>query len=213
MDEMIDKSVFEADSVLQSISSKGLTLDNDVECLLTLAGDEVTASNTSRPRQVSQGSSESNTRTPINLDSNLAVPSLTGRPPITLYLSCNPDHLSPFQCLARKHLEFFEASHEDVARPTKGRNHPIILGQVGIRCRHCQAATGSRYYPHTLPAIYQAAQILIQGHWMEDGRCLAPPLLDELRQLKQTKSGPSSGKDYWAATAVECDLHHVLVCR
>ena len=62
----------------------------------------------------------------------------TGRPPIPLYLSCNPDKLSEYQCLIRKEMEFFEALQLEVDSNAKGRNRPVVLGQVGIRCRHCR---------------------------------------------------------------------------
>ena len=37
---------------------------------------------------------------------------------------------------ARKQIELFEAKQEDVDAGAQGRNKPIILGQVGIRCIH-----------------------------------------------------------------------------
>ena len=57
-------------------------------------------------------------------------PTLTGRFPILMYLSCDPDSLSPFQCLIRRNIEFFEATSVDVQAKIQGRNRPIVLGQV-----------------------------------------------------------------------------------
>ena len=34
--------------------------------------------------------------------------------------------------------EAFGATEEDIAAPMHGRNKPIALGQVGIRCMHCK---------------------------------------------------------------------------
>ena len=77
-----------------------------------------------------------------------SLKSVTGRPPIQLYMSCNPDHLSPYQCEIRRHVELFEAKDCDVLDTTKGRNKQLVLGQVGIRCGFCQfrpAAERARY--------------------------------------------------------------------
>lgn len=37
--------------------------------------------------------------------------------------------------LARKHMHLFEAKKADVDAGAQGRNKPIVLGQVGIRCK------------------------------------------------------------------------------
>ncbi len=34
--------------------------------------------------------------------------------------------------------EAFGATEDDIAAPMHGRNKPIALGQVGIRCMHCK---------------------------------------------------------------------------
>ena len=64
-------------------------------------------------------------------------PSPTAREPLTMYISCDNDSLTAYQCLARKQIELFEAGPVEVEAGTQGRNRTIILGQVGIRCRHC----------------------------------------------------------------------------
>jgi hypothetical protein len=132
---------------------------------------------------------------------------ITGRPSIPLYLSCNPDHLSEYQCLIRKHVELFEATAIDTQAKIKGRNKPIVLGQVGIRCVHCHYVAipdrdrGSMYYPHALVGIYQAAQILSQQHLLETCGKVPVTVRQDLTRLKTTKSGKTAGKEYWAATA------------
>jgi hypothetical protein len=55
---------------------------------------------------------------------------LTGRCPTMLYLSCDPENLSEYQCLIRKQIELFEANETDIQAGAQGRNKPIILGQV-----------------------------------------------------------------------------------
>ena len=132
---------------------------------------------------------------------------LVGRPAVCLYLSCNPDVLSDYQCQIRKEIELFEAIQCDVESNAKGRNKPIVLGQVGIRCRHCntippsQRARGAMYYPTTLEGIYQAAQILANGHLLEKCPYVPKDLRQELVRLKQLKSYANAGKEYWAETA------------
>lgn len=63
--------------------------------------------------------------------------SLTGRPPIILYLSFDHGAFPPFQLLVRRHIEFFEALPIDVETSVQGRPRPILLGQVGLRCIFC----------------------------------------------------------------------------
>jgi hypothetical protein len=143
-------------------------------------------------------------------------PTMTGRPPKILYLSCNPDHLNDYQCLVRKNMEFFEATPFDLEKHVKGRNRPIVLGQVGIRCIHCRYCAdpslqtkGSTYYPTTLLGIYQAAQTLANTHWLGEGDdnvcALLPPFTrQQLLQFKTcaaTERQHSAGKEYWANTA------------
>jgi len=169
-------------------------------------------------RQVSDGTNSQATVATTTTTTHTPTPPpvvttlLTGRPPIQLYLSCNPDHLSEYQCLIRKNIELFEATDVDVRSRIKGRNKPIVLGQVGIRCMYCRhvdpqlRGRGAMYYPHKLSGIYQAAQILSQGHLMNDDRavCAYVPesLKGELKRLKAVKSDmTTAGKDYWAATA------------
>lgn len=48
--------------------------------------------------------------------------------------------LSELQVFLRANFaEAFAASEEDIAAPMHGRNKPIVLGQVGIRCAHCKS--------------------------------------------------------------------------
>lgn len=144
---------------------------------------------------------------PIMMVKDLA---LTGRPPIQLYLSCNPDNLSPYQTEIRRHIEFFEATPAYVnGQRVKGRNKTIVLGQVGIQCRHCShilpphtRAKGSTYFPQEMIGIYQAAQILSSTHLLDSCPMVTPELRETWKKLQQ-QSTPSRtvGKEYWAKTA------------
>jgi hypothetical protein len=130
--------------------------------------------------------------------------SLSGRSSVVLYLSFDEEALSPYQCLVRKNIEVFEALQVDVDSNAQGRNKPISLGQVGIRCIHCSTlppkkrARGAAYYPRELKGLYQAAQNQAKGHL--EKHCLHIPstIRSELLRLKDSKSSPGSGKNYWA---------------
>ncbi len=47
---------------------------------------------------------------------------VSGRSPAILYLSCDDDSLSDYQCLVRKQIELFEAKEDDVESNAQGRN-------------------------------------------------------------------------------------------
>ena len=89
--------------------------------------------------------------------------------PITKVLSQEQDilELSSYQCLIRKQIEVFEEPELDerAEKPTaQGRIRPVVVGQVGIRCRHCwmqsqrQRGKYAVLFPSTLLGLYQAAQ-------------------------------------------------------
>jgi len=125
-----------------------------------------------------------------------------------LYISTDDEVLSDYQILLRKQMEFFEASFNDVGKTSCGRRRPIMMNQVGIRCRHCRALpienrkNGTIYYPSKLTSIYQAAQNMAITHLL--GNCY---LIDKniKKQLQTYQEGPSitghGGKKYWAKTA------------
>jgi hypothetical protein len=75
------------------------------------------------------------------------------RPAIPLSLSCDDHSLSSYQCLVRQQVELFQAKQQDIDANAQGRNRPIVLGQVGIRCRHCAnlppkaRKSGAVYFP------------------------------------------------------------------
>ena len=133
-----------------------------------------------------------------------AEPGISGRSPIQLYITCDDDSLSKYQCLVRKHIELFEAGIEDVESNAQGRNRPIVLGQVGIRCRHCtmlpprHRSRGAIYYPAKLQGIYQAAQNIAISHLGE----ICPHVPDNVRAtlgiLRERKSSAGGGRRYWA---------------
>ena len=84
-----------------------------------------------------------------------------------LYVPTDDDSVNPYQCFARKQIELFEATQEDVNAGAQGRNKPIVLGQVGIRCVHCAAlpprfrSRAAVYYPSRLSVLYQVRFLLV----------------------------------------------------
>jgi len=103
--------------------------------------------------------------------------------------------------MIRQHMELFEANVDDTARNVQGRNKPVVVGQVGIRCRHCALAgntQASLYFPTKLDRIYQAAQNLSAFHLCQDCPHIPAKARRELISRKERKSPAGGGKRYWA---------------
>ena len=133
---------------------------------------------------------------------------LTGRKAMILYMACDDEHLSEYQCFLRKNIEIFEADHEDLQWNAQRMNHAVVLGQVGIRCRHCSTtnpwarAKGAVYYPKNMDGLYQAGQNMSKNHFCDT--CTVIPsdvrqLMMVLRRGKRRLIG--GGKDYWSVAS------------
>lgn len=139
---------------------------------------------------------------------------------IPLWTDEDEARLSTQQCWLRKQLETFPASPKDVRRHTRGRNRSLILGQVGIQCRHCKKlppegrGKGYSYFPSSTKCIYQAAQNILSYHYKEDTCPLVPQrLLRTMREAgeastispqmapKAGKSRAGGGKRFWSLAA------------
>jgi hypothetical protein len=128
--------------------------------------------------------------------------------PFTLALPDDTRKLSSLQVLLRQQIEFFSASEDDLLTHARGRNKPITLKQVGIRCRHCanlalkRRKKGSVYFPFTLLGIYQAAQNMASTHFTKDN---CNENLSEIKSMITLrlgcKSSVGSGKEFWADAA------------
>jgi hypothetical protein len=134
--------------------------------------------------------------------------------PVTLSNAEDTIKLSPHQVLLRMQIEAFQATDDDVTTHTRGRNKPIVSGQVGIRCRHCahlpvsSRQKGSTYFPATVLGIYQAAQNMSTSH-IQGGSCSEMPIelkqkFENLQTLKVASSG--AGRPYWAESARQLGL-------
>lgn len=137
-------------------------------------------------------------------DSTIGIPN----PRITRVYPLNlaSDHmfLSKFQCLFRKHIEVFAATDDDVHASAQGRNHPIKVGQVGIRCKFCASSTSQTssravcYYPLKLAHVYQTAVNMASTHLCKHCPLIPGDFKEEMIELKDLRSIPSGCTAYWA---------------
>lgn len=141
----------------------------------------------------------------------------------SLFMDCDEDSLSEYQCLIRQQMELFEATREEAASSVQGRNKQILVGQVGIRCRYCSSCTSntststssspakkgpsgstngapkaSLYFPTKLERIYQAAQNLASFHLCGNCPLVPPEIKQRILVLRERKSPAGGGKRYWA---------------
>ncbi|GKY90725.1 hypothetical protein MPSEU_000045900 [Mayamaea pseudoterrestris] len=136
-----------------------------------------------------------------------ALPTLLAQPDDNLKLSSQ-------QVFLRHQIEAFRACEDDILTHTRGRNKPVAIGQVGIRCRFCshlqvaRRQKGSTYFPASLNGLYQAAQNMNTSH-MSSGICTEMPLAvkQEFLRLSTTKEQASAaGRPYWANAAAALGL-------
>lgn len=133
--------------------------------------------------------------------------------PAVLALPEDETKLSAYQLLIRNQIEAFSASADTIATHARGRNRPISLNQVGIRCRHCKhlppnkRKKGSVYFPFSVVGFYQAAQNMGSSHFHgESCHEMSPELKKEFVDILACKSTVGSGKQYWARTALKLGL-------
>ncbi len=150
----------------------------------------------------------------------LYPPSVPVSLPVLLgHLDVHYTDLSEHQRFARQQIELFEASSDDVATHRRGRNKPIELGQVGIRCKHCnrvpmeERQKGSLYFPSTITGVYQAAQNMSALH-IANGSCHVMPdsVKNQFATMKEQKlNSPrynknGSRREYWMKSVSELGL-------
>jgi hypothetical protein len=137
--------------------------------------------------------------------------------PICLARSAVDEYkLSEHQNFLRQQIEAFQATEDDVMTHTRGRNKPVQLGQVGIRCRHCahipvsRRQKGSTYFPSNKLGIYQAAQNMSTAH-IQCGLCTEMPeeiklKFMEIMSAKKPNCSNGAGRPYWAQSATQLGL-------
>jgi hypothetical protein len=191
---MADKAAASIEFALEDENIGGL-LESDPETeeyLRRLAGEDAEAAAASGMEESSNG--------PVNR--------MTGRFPQILYITCDSRDLSQYQQLLRKQIEFFEAGPAEVNAAAQGRNKPIVLGQVGIRCRHCAVVPpgartrGAVYFPSKLEGIYQMAQNMASSHMGDQCKSIGHEIRAELLRLRGVHASTSgTGKASWAERA------------
>ena len=109
--------------------------------------------------------------------------------------------------LARQQLEFFKAQQSDIEAGAQGRNRPIELGQVGVRCIWCADEPhrlrhkAFAYYPSKIVGIYQASQNIVNTHLCQSCHKIPRSIREDLLRLKLKKSGSGGGRRYWIKSA------------
>jgi hypothetical protein len=128
--------------------------------------------------------------------------------PILLALDGDEDWLTPLHCFVRKHcVEVFTAADGDTSKTTaKGKRKPIVLGQIGIRCPHCNKKNddtpnrGSTYYPNSIGHVYNATMNLLHRHLFFCSN-MPPELLKKYAILKKDDARSGTSKTYWMESA------------
>lgn len=135
---------------------------------------------------------------------------------MTIPMQCDsdPQQLSKYQVLIRRQLEYFVSREDDVAYSVQGRKKQIVIGQVGIRCRHCSylphrlRGRGAGYYPAKLSGVYQAAQNMATNHLNQHCNVIPAAIREELCSLRggRHESSAGGGKQYWTNKCSEIGL-------
>ena len=134
--------------------------------------------------------------------------------PTLLVVPMDHMQLSSHQTLLRYQIEVFRAGEEDTSTHTRGRNKPVQLGQIGLRCRHCKVLPvsrrkrGSVYFPRAVEGFYQAAQNMNSTH-LQTGECqlMGNALRQEFANLIATRGvSTGAGRAYWAKQARKLGL-------
>lgn len=120
--------------------------------------------------------------------------------------------LSELQVYLRSNFaEAFGATEADIAAPMHGRNKPIALGQVGIRCIHCKdqpaADRGQQAvsYPSLISGIYNSVQQMFRLHF-DCCTCMSNDVKMKIETLRTSSSSRGGRKQYWVDSAKRLGL-------
>lgn len=115
--------------------------------------------------------------------------------------------LSELQVYLRSNFaEAFGATERDIAAPMHGRNKPIALGQVGIRCIHCKdeppTSRGQQAvsYPSLVSGIYNSVQQMFRLHF-DCCTAMPPEVKSKIETLRASSSSRGGRKQYWIDSA------------
>lgn len=120
--------------------------------------------------------------------------------------------LSELQVYLRSNFaEAFGATEKDIAAPMHGRNKPIALGQVGIRCIWCKneppSARGQQAvsYPSLVSGIYNSVQQMFRLHF-DCCPFIPPEVKKKIETLRASSSSRGGRKQYWIDSAKRLGL-------
>jgi hypothetical protein len=155
-------------------------------------------------RQYHHGPAQASSSATPAVAAAAAVSSSDLRGPIPISMEFDEETLSEYQCLLRKQMELFEAGPGDIRVSAQGRNTPILLGQVGLRCRHCATLPlavrrkGAVYYSQTIDGIYQIAQNMGKVHLCNKCDRIPTDVQTKLQALRSVNQRAACGKRYWS---------------
>eukprot|EP00934_Nitzschia_sp_Nitz4_P007633 Nitzschia sp. Nitz4//scaffold149_size55946//12003//13827//NITZ4_006588-RA/size55946-exonerate_est2genome-gene-0.18-mRNA-1//1//CDS//3329536791//7623//frame0 len=145
-------------------------------------------------------------------------PSTLSRPPVNLtsegksvllFVPKDESILSTYQCMVRKQIELFEATDDDVQFTISKMSKPVVLGQVGIRCRHCAVLPqyarpkAAVYFPRTLDSMYQFGQNMVKNHLAVPCKKIPTETQQRLIELQEERKRGRGGRERWAEGARE----------
>ncbi|KAL3801081.1 hypothetical protein HJC23_002374 [Cyclotella cryptica] len=99
-------------------------------------------------------------------------------------------------------------SQTDIVLPVHGRNKPIALGQVGLRCRHCKDRLHTKHavtYPTYISSIYNSVKQMFRLHF-DQCDMIPVELKNKVGSLKDSTANRGGRKQYWVDSAKRLGL-------
>jgi len=152
--------------------------------------------------------------------------------PLKFSSPSDKEALTPLQCFIRDTcIVLFTACETDIISSSRGKRHPVSIGQVGICCSFCyhhhststtttrqqrnerieeyesgsSHNNGGTYYPWKISSLYSASMNLIQRHFFA-----CPNIPSNVREiycsLKQLDARSGTSKTYWCQAAYRMGL-------
>mmetsp|Transcript_16242 Transcript_16242/g.44687 ORF Transcript_16242/g.44687 Transcript_16242/m.44687 type:complete len:414 (+) Transcript_16242:59-1300(+) len=180
--------------------------DGDASALQQISRSTSNLSASSLAHGFHAPSSDSQREPVAATSAEIPEPSSENSTVVPLALPSDRESLSEFHILVRNQIDLFAAEQKDVDSSMQGRNRPIVLHQVGVRCRWCAARLppsrrprGAVYFPSKLSGLYQAAQNMTTNHFVASCQMIPMDIQTRLRELKEKKTYIlGGGKGYWS---------------
>jgi hypothetical protein len=156
------------------------------------------------------GPADGRQRPTAKADEKITDESAVGNGPLLLLAQLEDRiSLSETLCTIRENIEVFTATKADVEAPAPGRKHPVVVGQVGLRCIHCRHTIKSSdrvkravCYPSSIKRIYRTVIDMKLDHF---AHCRFVPAvlkgrLEELKAINTRSTGTTMQYFVRAAT-------------